>query len=127
RRPPLDSPADLRRKATPMAIYQSMQRVRFSSPDGYEKFKVVFADVRRHLETLPGFLHLTWWIHPDDPSWHNEVSFWTSFEALNDWHMSPYHKHAKDWAAHTAAIMEDIITNFELKNTRLTRVCPGCS
>lgn len=110
-----------------MAIYQSMQRVRFSSPDGYEKFKVVFADVRRHLETLPGFLHLTWWIHPDDPSWHNEVSFWTSFEALKDWHMSPYHKHAKEWAVRTGAIMEDIITNFELKNTRLIRVCPCCS
>ena len=30
-----------------MAIYQSMQRVRFSSPDGYEKFKVVFTDVRK--------------------------------------------------------------------------------
>jgi hypothetical protein len=64
-----------------MAICQSMQRVRFSSPDGYEKFKVVFADARRHLKTLPGFLHLTWWIHPDKPGWHNEVSLWTSFEA----------------------------------------------
>ena len=29
-----------------MAVYQSMQRVRFSSPDGYEKFKVIFSDVR---------------------------------------------------------------------------------
>jgi heme-degrading monooxygenase HmoA len=109
-----------------MAIYQSMQRVRFSSPDGYEKFKVVFADVRRHLKTLPGFLHLTWWIHPEDPGWHNEVSFWTSFEALKDWHMNPYHKHAKEWAVRTGAIMEDIITNFELKSTRLIRVCPCC-
>ena len=26
-----------------MAIYLSMQRVRFSSPDAYQKFKVVFA------------------------------------------------------------------------------------
>ena len=109
-----------------MAIYQSMQRVRFSSPDGYEKFKVVFSDVRRHLKPLPGFLHLTWWIHPDDPTWHNEVSFWTSFEALKDWHMHPYHKHAKEWAVRTGAIMEDIITNFELKSTRLIRVCPCC-
>ena len=57
-----------------MSIYQSMQRVRFSSLDNYEKFKVVFADVRHHLMTLPGFLHLTWWIHPQDPTWHNEVS-----------------------------------------------------
>src|SRR6516165_6214442 len=65
----------------PMAIYQSMQRVRFSSADGYRKFQVLFADVRRHLKPLPGFLHLTWWVHPDDPTWFNEVSFWTSKEA----------------------------------------------
>jgi len=109
-----------------MAIYLSMQRVRFSSPDGYEKFKVVFGDVRKHLKSLPGFLHLTWWIHPDDPSWHNEVSFWTSFETLKDWHLNTYHKHAKEWAVRTGAIMEDIITNFELKTTRLIRVCPTC-
>jgi len=36
-----------------MAIYQSMQRVRFSSTDDYEKFKIVFGDVRHHLKTLP--------------------------------------------------------------------------
>ena len=78
-----------------MAIYQSMQRVRFSSADGYKKFQVLFADVRRHLKPLPGFLHLTWWVHPDDPTWFNEVSFWTSKEALEDWHMSIYHKHPK--------------------------------
>jgi hypothetical protein len=28
-----------------MAIYQSMQRVRFSSTDDYEKFKIVFAGI----------------------------------------------------------------------------------
>ena len=50
-----------------MSIYLSMQRVRFSSPDAYEKFKLVFADTRHHLMKLPGFLHLTWWVHPDDP------------------------------------------------------------
>ena len=44
-----------------MAIYQSMQRVRFSSADDYQKFQIVFADVRHHLKQLPGFLHLTWW------------------------------------------------------------------
>ena len=87
-----------------MAIYQSMQRVRFSSTDDYEKFKIVFADVRHHLKTLPGFLHLTWWTHPQDPTWHNEVSFWTSYEALNDWHMNAYHKHAKEW---TVALRRD--------------------
>jgi len=109
-----------------MAIYLSMQRVRFSSDDGYEKFKMVFSDVRNHLKTLPGFLHLTWWVHPDDPRWFNEVSLWTSFEALKDWHLNPYHKSAKEWAVRSGAIMEDIITNFELRNTRLIRVCPCC-
>jgi heme-degrading monooxygenase HmoA len=33
------------------------------------------------------------------PGWYNEVSFWTSKEALQDWHMNTYHKHAKEWAA----------------------------
>lgn len=108
-------------------IYQSMQRVRFSSPDGYEKFKVVFADVRNHLKSLPGFLHLTWWTHPDDPSWHNEISFWRSAESLRDWHISPYHKHSKEWAVRSGAIMEDIITNFELKEqAALAGPCGTC-
>jgi heme-degrading monooxygenase HmoA len=110
-----------------MAVYQSMQRVRFSSEDGYKKFQMVFADVRHKLKKLPGFLHLTWWVHPDDPNWYNEVSFWTSFEALKDWHMDTYHKHAKEWAVRTGAIMEDIIVNFEYKNARLIRVCPACA
>ena len=109
-----------------MAIYQSMQRVRFRTAGDYEQFKLVFAGVRHHLKTLPGFLHLTWWTHPDDPTWHNEVSFWTSFDALKDWHMNTYHKHAKAWAAN-GAIMEDIITNFELVGTRLLRICPCCN
>ncbi len=109
-----------------MAIFLSMQRVRFSSPDGYEKFKIVFQEVRNHLLKLPGFMHLTWWVHPDDPTWFNEVSFWTSKEAVDDWHMSTYHKHAKTWAAKTGTIMEDIITNFELAATRLLRICPTC-
>jgi|SRR5580700_1128504 len=86
-----------------------------------------FADVRHHLKSLPGFLHLTWWTHPQDPTWHNEVSFWTSYEALNDWHTNTYHKHAKEWAVRSGAIMEDIITNFEFKRARLIRVCPTCA
>ena len=108
-----------------MAIYLSMQRVRFSSPDGYEKFKLVFANVRHHLKKHPGFLHLTWWDHADDPTWYNEISMWTSMEALNSWHKDLYHKYAKKWAAN-GAIMEDIITNFQLVRTRLLRVCPCC-
>ena len=52
-----------------MAIYLSMQRVRFSSADGYAKFRTVFSDVHNHLTKLPGFMHLTWWTHADDPTW----------------------------------------------------------
>ncbi len=74
---------------------------------------------------LAGFLHLTWWVHPEDPTWFNEISFWINRESLRDWHMDIYHKHAKEWAAR-GAIMEDIITNFELQGTRLLRVCPCC-
>ncbi len=108
-----------------MAIYLSMQRVRFSSPDAYAKFQTVFSDTRNHLMDKPGFIHLTWWEHPDLPGWYNEISMWASKEALNDWHMDTYHKHAKEWAAN-GAIMEDIITNFELVGTRLLRICPTC-
>jgi hypothetical protein len=36
-------------------LSERMQRVRFSSSDDYEKFKIVFGDVRHHLKTLPGF------------------------------------------------------------------------
>jgi hypothetical protein len=46
-----------------MAIYLSMQRVRFASADGYEKFKTVFKDVRNDLRKLFGFIHLTWRMH----------------------------------------------------------------
>ncbi|KAF5027722.1 hypothetical protein F66182_206 [Fusarium sp. NRRL 66182] len=110
-----------------------MQRVRFSSPDAYEKFKVLFADTRRHLMTLPGFLHLTWWEHPDDRGWYNECSFWTSRGALYDWHKNTYHKYCKEWAAN-GAIMKDIITNFELdkkynlaeEQAVLHEQCPQC-
>jgi heme-degrading monooxygenase HmoA len=109
-----------------MPIYQSMQRVRFSSSDDYEKFMLIFADTRNHLKKMPGFLHLTWWVHPQDTKWYNEISLWTSFEALKDWHMDTFHKHAKAWAVRSGAIMEDIITNFELTSTRLLRVCPCC-
>jgi len=38
--------------------------------------------------------------------------------------MNTYHKHAKEWAVRSGAIMEDIITNFEFKRARLIRVCP---
>ena len=52
----------------PDKVIDKDEGVRFSSTDDYEKFKIVFADVRHHLKTLPGFLHLTWWTHPQDPT-----------------------------------------------------------
>ena len=50
-----------------MSIYLVMGRLRFSSQGSYDKFKVIFADTGPHLMKIPGFLHLTWWIHPEDP------------------------------------------------------------
>jgi heme-degrading monooxygenase HmoA len=110
-----------------MAIYQSMQRVRFKSPDDYQKFLVTFAESRHHLMKLPGFLHLTWWVHPEDPTWFNEISFWTGYDALKAWHLNVYHQHAKEWAVRSGAITEDNITNFTFVNARLIRVCPTCA
>jgi heme-degrading monooxygenase HmoA len=104
-----------------------MQRVRFSITERLREIQNRFCGCAVPLKSLPGFLHLTWWTHPQDPTWHNEVSFWTSYEALNDWHMNTYHKHAKEWAVRSGAIMEDIITNFEFKRARLIRVCLTCA
>ncbi|RMZ80860.1 hypothetical protein DV736_g6660, partial [Chaetothyriales sp. CBS 134916] len=56
----------------------------------------------------------------------NERSFWTSRGALYDWYRDTYHKFCKTWAAN-GAIMEGIITNFELVGTRLLRICPVCN
>jgi hypothetical protein len=50
-----------------VSIYLSMQRVRFSSASGYEKFKIS-SPMRQHLKSLLGFLHLTWWVHAEDPA-----------------------------------------------------------
>ena len=108
-----------------MAIYQSMQRGRFRTSGDYEQFKLVFAGVRHHLKTLPGFLHLTWWTHPDDPTWHNEVSFWTSFEALKDWHMNTYHKHAIR-VCPCCGHAEDKPYDLHQEQARLAQPCPQC-
>ncbi|KXT05497.1 hypothetical protein AC578_3751 [Pseudocercospora eumusae] len=113
-----------------MTIYLSMQRVRFSSPAAYDNFKVLFADTHRHLVQLPGFLHLSWWEHPDDKSRDDEFSMWTSRGALCEWHKDTYHKHCKAWASKVSwdlkALQEAIVTNFELAGTRRLRVCPVC-
>jgi hypothetical protein len=42
------------------------------------------------------------------------VSFWTSKEALQDWHMTIYHKHAKDpaypdWRLRLASVPEMVL------------------
>jgi hypothetical protein len=37
------------------------------------------ADLLHLIEELTGgFLHLTWWMHPQDPTWHDEVQAHTS-------------------------------------------------
>lgn len=36
---------------------------------------------------------------------------WTSKEALEDWHMATYHKHAKEWAA-GGGIMPEVWFSF---------------
>ena len=108
-----------------MAIYLSMQRVRFSSPDAYEKFRTVFSNVRHHLMSKPG-LHPSHVVGaPRRARLVQRSQLLDQQGGLNDWHMDTYHKHAKEWAAN-GAIMEDIITNFEFVATRLLRICPTC-
>lgn len=58
-----------------MAYYLSMQRVRFRSADDYAQFCLLFSNVCEHLKQLRGFIHLTWWVHPDDSTWFNEVDY----------------------------------------------------
>jgi len=60
-----------------MGYYMSMQAVRFRSPDDYERFKMLFANVKDHLSKIDGFINLTWWVHPEDATWFNEISIWT--------------------------------------------------
>jgi heme-degrading monooxygenase HmoA len=103
----------------------TMGRIRFSSPGAYESFKVLFAETRHHLMKLPGFIHLTWWEHPEDPNLFCEISIWASKEAVNEWHRNGFHQHAKMWAQN-GAIMEALINNFTLDGNRILRMCPTC-
>ncbi len=108
-----------------MTYYMSMQSVRFRSPNDYERFKMLFRNVGEHLRKLDGFIHLTWWEHPDDPSWFNEVSIWTSKEATMQWHTNGYHKYLKVWGL-SGPIIEDIVTNWECVESKIMRLCPVC-
>lgn len=108
-----------------MAYYMSMQSVRFRSPNDYERFKMLFKNVQQHLRKLDGFIHLTWWEHPDDPAWFNEVSIWTSKEATNAWHTNGYHQYLKQWGL-SGPIIEDIVTNWECVESKIMRLCPVC-
>jgi heme-degrading monooxygenase HmoA len=108
-----------------MGYYMSMQRVRFRSSSDYEVFKKLFAEVKDHLKKIEGFVHLSWWEHPDDPEWFNEVSVWTSKEATVAWHGNGYHKFLKKWGM-SGPIMEDIVTNWIHDETKAMRVCPAC-
>ncbi len=106
-------------------MYMSMQRVRFSSPDAYDKFRTVFTDVRHHLMTKPGFIHLTWWEHPDEAGWYNEISIWASPRRPST---------TGTWTRTTSTPRSGRPTGrswrtsspFELTATRLLRICPTC-
>jgi heme-degrading monooxygenase HmoA len=108
-----------------MAYYMSMQSVRFRSPNDYDRFKMLFRNVGRHLKQLEGFVHLTWWQHPDDPTWFNEISIWTSKQATEQWHNNGYHKYLKSWGL-SGPIIEDIVTNWECLESKIMRLCPVC-
>ena len=108
-----------------MSYYMSMQSVRFRSPNDYERFKMLFANVAEHLNELDGFIHLTWWEHPDDPNWFNEVSIWRDKAATAQWHNNGYHKYLKKWGL-SGPIIEDIVTNWECVESKIMRLCPAC-
>ena len=108
-----------------MAYYMSMQSVRFRSDSDYERFKMLFRNVGEHVKQLDGFIHLTWWVHPEDPAWFNEVSIWSSREATEQWHNNGYHKYLKQWGL-SGPIIEDVVTNWECVESKIMRLCPVC-
>ena len=52
---------------------------------------MLFANIGEHLKQLDGFVYSTWWEHPDDSAWLNEISIWISKEATEEWHNNGYH------------------------------------
>ena len=108
-----------------MAYYMSMQTFRFRSASDYEQFKMLLTNVDEHLRAIDGFIHFTWWVHPNDPTWFNEISIWSSKEATEVWHSHGYHKYLKQWAKSGGAI-ENMITNWECVESRMMRICPLC-
>lgn len=108
-----------------MPYYMSMQSVRFRSPNDYERFKMLFAQVGRYLTQLEGFVSLTWWVHPEDPTWFNEISIWTSKEATEQWHQNGFHKNLKQWGL-SGPIIEDVVTNWVCVESKIMRKCPVC-
>lgn len=109
-----------------MAYYMSMQTVRFRSLNDYEQFRMLFSNVGEHLKKIDGFVHLTWWAHPEDPNWFNEISIWTSKEATQEWHDNGYHKYLKKWGL-TGVAIENVITNWECVESKIMRLCPVCN
>ena len=108
-----------------MAYYMSMQTIRFRSPNYYEQFKMLLSNVDEHLKKLDGFVHLTWWAHPEDPNWFNEISIWTSKESTDAWHANGYQKYLTQWGVSGPAI-ENMVTNWECVESKIMRVCPVC-
>ena len=108
-----------------MAYYMSMQSVRFRSGADYERFKALWKTVDQHLKTVPGFISLTWWVHPDDPELFNEISIWESKESTEAWHMNGYHKKLKE-GGFSGTIVEDMVANWESVGAHMLRKCPLC-
>jgi len=86
---------------------------------------MLLANVDKHLREIEGFIHFSWWVHPNDPGWFNEISIWTSKEATEEWHANGYHKYLKQWGMSGVGI-ENMITNWECVESKLMRICPVC-
>jgi heme-degrading monooxygenase HmoA len=108
-----------------VAYAVSIQRVRFRTPHDYELFKVHLAQTPAYLKKIPGFLHWTWWVHPEDPLQFIETHFWESEDAMMAWYKDGFHKYLREWGV-KGSIVEDIVTNGVLDDAKLLRVCPLC-
>jgi heme-degrading monooxygenase HmoA len=108
-----------------MSYYMSMQSVRFRSGSDYERFKMLWGEVHKHLKSVPGFVSLTWWVHPDDPELFNEISVWEDKASTESWHMNGFHKKLKEWGF-SGTIIEDMVVNWESVGSHILRKCPLC-
>ncbi len=108
-----------------MPHYMSMQMVRFRSTNDYERFQMLWREAMKALMSIDGFVSVTWWVHPEDPTLFLETSIWEDLESTNNWHMDGLHKKLKEWGV-DGPIMEDTVTNWTEENAKILRVCPLC-